>query len=64
VERKFNKVAKGKMEWAATIKGVAKQNMEVDHWDEALSKLEDMRAVLDELSEVREEHVNSRYYTI
>jgi hypothetical protein len=53
VERKFNKVAKGKMEWTTTIKGVAKHNLDVDNWDEALSKLEDMRTVLDELSEVK-----------
>lgn len=52
VERKFNKVAKGKMKWAITLKDTAKQSVDVDHWDPALSKLEDMRTVLDELSEV------------
>lgn len=54
VERKFNKVAKGKMEWASTLKGTAKQSLDVDQWDAALSKLEDMRTVLDELSEVEQ----------
>lgn len=51
VERKFNKVAKNKMDWALTLKSTSKQDLEVDKWDDAMSKSEDMRSVLDELSE-------------
>jgi hypothetical protein len=45
-------VTKEKIEWATTLKGLPKRNLDVAKWDDSLNKLEEMRNVLEELREV------------
>jgi hypothetical protein len=52
VERKFAKVAKGKIEWGNTLKHVAREFDNKENWDQALEKLEELKSLLSELSEV------------
>jgi hypothetical protein len=52
VERKFAKVARNKMEWVGTLLNVAQQFVEKDVWDQALGKIEEVRGVLEEISQV------------
>lgn len=51
-EKRFTKVAKGRMEWAETNRNIAKQSLEVDKWDDTFDKIETARAILYELSQV------------
>jgi hypothetical protein len=52
IERKFTKVVKGKIEWGHTIRGVAREFASKDNWDQALDKVEELKSLLSELSEV------------
>lgn len=52
IERKFAKVVKGKIEWVNTLKGVARDCASKEQWNQALDKLEELRAILTDLSEV------------
>lgn len=51
-EKRFAKLAKDKMDWANTLKGVASDNCEKQQWDPAFEKIEEGRKVLDELNQV------------
>lgn len=57
IERKFAKVVKGKIEYCNTLKGVAREFASKDQWDQALDKIEELRSVLLELSEVRDFYI-------
>lgn len=51
-ESKFNKEAKNKMDYVATLKSSASSFLFRELWDQANTKLEEARAVLNELSQV------------
>jgi hypothetical protein len=52
-ENKFNKEAKNKMDYVTTLKSSASSFLFRDLWDQANSKLEEAKGVLNELSQVR-----------
>lgn len=52
IEKRFAKVAKGRMEWAQTNYQIAKQSLDVDKWDDTFAKIEIAKDVLYELSQV------------
>jgi hypothetical protein len=43
----------GKIEWINTLKNVAQQNVKVDHFDQAMDKIEEAREKLFEISQVK-----------
>jgi hypothetical protein len=49
---KFAKAAKNKMEYAKTLKGIATDCVAKDQWDQAAQKVEEVRDILGELSQV------------
>lgn len=51
VQRKFSKVAKGKMEWLGTLKNVAEQFLEQEQWDRVLDQVEQARGVILEITQ-------------
>jgi hypothetical protein len=53
-ELKFNKEAKNKMDFVATLKSSASSFLFRELWDQANTKLEEAKGVLNELSQVRD----------
>lgn len=51
-ESKFNKEAKNKMDYAATLKSSASSFLFREAWDQANTKVEEAKGILNELSQV------------
>lgn len=52
VETKFNKEAKNKMDYAASLKSTASSYLFREMWDQANTKIEEAKGILTELSQV------------
>jgi hypothetical protein len=51
-EDKLNKTVRSKSEWVHTLLGVARQNIDVEQWGQAVEKIETVRSLVAELGEV------------
>jgi hypothetical protein len=52
VEDKLNKTIQNKKEWASTLLGVARHNIDTEQWGQAAEKIETLRSVVAEMCEV------------